>query len=638
MPRVPHRPSKKLPVIVGFGGINAAGRSSFHHGYRRMVLDALPMADRLPALLGLATLTGRLRSADGRLVDHHGNAFDGAQIDHLRQELELATCVRRIGSEHFDTEAIPYNRRVGLRAGSAPIRVVLRRRDLPEPLPANWSISRDDGDDVEIAIREGIEILLPATRKAGVRAAGQLPDGFDPGSYYPSHHHPRALQMAVFAASDALFASGLDWDALRNHLPPDAFAVYASSAMSQLDDAGFGGMMKAASNGKRTSSKQCPLGFAEMPADFINAYVLGNVGATGGMLGACATFLYNLEKGIRDIESGRRRVVVVGAAEAPIIPEVMEGYRAMGALGEDADLLALDPGRSEPDWRRACRPFSTNIGFTMAESAQYLVLMDDDLALELGAFIHGAASDVFIHADGWKKSISAPGAGNYLTMAKAAAHTRTLLGDEALRQRSFVHAHGTGTPQNRTTESHVLNETAKAFGISHWPVAAIKCYVGHSLGAAAGDQMAAALGTWAHGIIPGIGTIDHVAADVNHSHLDITPQHRAVGVAAMDVALLNSKGFGGNNATGVVLAPAVVRNLLAARHGARALTDWQHRHEAVAASAGAYEQQALAGHYTPRYRFGDGVIDGHDVRITDREVRMPGFALPVRLHSDEGDA
>lgn len=610
----------RLPVIVGFGGINAAGRSSFHHAYRRLVIDALPAAERETTLRGLAALTGRAPGDAGQPVDFA-----------LRDALLAATGVRRIEAVHFDTEAIAYNRRVALKTGSEPIRVVLRRRDMPEQLPPNWSITAERGDDIEIAIADGVEVLLPATRKAGVRSAGQLPDGFDPGALYPSHHHPRALQMAVFAASDALFASGLDWDALRNQLPPDAMAVYASNAMGQLDDYGFGGMMKAGVNGKRTSSKQCPLGFAEMPADFINAYVLGNVGATGGMLGACATFLYNLEKGIRDIESGRRRVVIVGAAEAPIVPEVMEGYRAMGALGEDSDLLALDPGRSEPDHRRACRPFSTNIGFTIAESAQYLVLMDDALALETGAHIHGAASEVFINADGWKKSISAPGAGNYITAAKAAAHARGLLGERALRERSFVHAHGTGTPQNRTTESHVLNETAKAFGIAKWPVAAIKSVVGHSLGAAAGDQVSAALGTWAHGIVPGIVTIDHVAADVNNSNLDITPRHRAVGVEGMDVALINSKGFGGNNATGVLLAPHVVQRLLAARHGDKAVAAWRQRHEQVAVRSQAYEQQALAGHYAPRYRFGDGVIDGHAVQVSAQEVRLPGFAHPVRL-------
>jgi acetoacetyl-[acyl-carrier protein] synthase len=628
-------PVQRLPVIVGYGGINAAGRASFHHAYRRMVLDALPAGERNRVLLGLGTLTGRAQYIDGKVIGSNSEAFSLAEIEsRLGSVLLDSTGVRRIGSEHFDTEAIPYNRRIALKAGAGPIRVVLRKRDMPDTLPANWAISHDRGDEVEVAISEGVEILLPATRKAGVRSAGQLPQGFDPGALYSSHHHPRALQMAVFAASDALFSSGLDWDAIRDRLPPDQVAVYASSAMGQLDDAGFGGMMKASGYGKRTSSKQCPLGFGEMPADFINAYVLGNAGATGGMLGACATFLYNLEKGLQDIRAGRRRVVFVGAAEAPILPEVMEGYRAMGALGEDADLLALDPHRTEPDHRRAVRPFSTNIGFTLAESAQYLILMEDTLALELGAFIHGSVPAVFVNADGYKKSISAPGAGNYITLAKAAACARALLGEQGLRERTFVHAHGTGTPQNRTTESHVLNETAKAFGIEKWPVSAIKCFVGHSLGAASGDQLHAALGTWADGIIPGIATIDHVASDVNHSNLDLSPQHKHVGKGTMLAAFINSKGFGGNNATGLVLSPQFTEVSLARRHGAAALARWQECHGAVVAMAQRYDDEAVAGRYAPLYRFGEGVIDGKDVQVTAHEVRLPGFGRAVNLDDD----
>ncbi len=85
-----------------------------------------------------------------------------------------------------------------------------------------------------------------------------------------------------------------------------------------LDNAGAGGMMKARYTGQRVTSKYCPLSLAEMPADFINAYVLGSLGSTGASLGACASFLYNLRHGIDDIRSGRARVAFIGAAEAPV--------------------------------------------------------------------------------------------------------------------------------------------------------------------------------------------------------------------------------------------------------------------------------------------------------------------------------
>ena len=190
-------------------------------------------------------------------------------------------------------------------------------------------------------------------------------------------------------------------------------AAAAGSAMGQLDGAGAGGMLKARYNGQRVTSKFCPLGLAEMPADFINAYVLGTMGSTGASLGACASYLYNLRHGIEDIRSGRSRVAFIGSAEAPVNPEIMEGYAAMGALATDKGLReidGLDDGQA-PDHRRACRPFAENCGFTIAESAQMTVLFDDELAMELGATIFGAATDVFVNADGFKKSIAGPGVG-----------------------------------------------------------------------------------------------------------------------------------------------------------------------------------------------------------------------------------
>ena len=43
-----------LPVIIGFGGISSAGRSSAHHAYRRTVLENLPAAQQAE-LLAAAT-------------------------------------------------------------------------------------------------------------------------------------------------------------------------------------------------------------------------------------------------------------------------------------------------------------------------------------------------------------------------------------------------------------------------------------------------------------------------------------------------------------------------------------------------------------------------------------------------------
>ena len=602
----------RLPVLIAAGGVNPAGRISGHHAYRRTVIDALPEAKAAQTWKALATLMGEPTTPERQayLRDH--------------------TLIRRIESQHMNVDAIPQHRAVNLTgAGDAPLTFRLRKRQLPETLPAGWTVSPIDDDTVEVQCSEGLAAFIPETRQSRVQAAGQLPTGFEPEKLYASRNHPRGLAMTIFAASDALGSAGLSWETLRQAVAPDEIAVYASSGMSQLDQNGNGGMMQAALMGKRVSSKQLPLGLPQMPADFVNAYVLGSAGSTGANIGACATYLYNLRQGVDDIRSGRRRVVLVGCAEAPILPEIIEGYRTMGALAEDEGLMRLD-GASTPDHRRACRPFAENCGFTLSESAVFSVLVDDALAVELGANVLGAVPEVFIYADGYKKSIPGPGIGNYLTVGRALGLLRSMLGQEGL-DRSFIHAHGTGTPQNRVTESHIMSELAKTFGIAHWPVAAIKAYLGHSLSPAAGDQLTSALGTFADHIIPGISTIDRVAEDVHTDRLHFPLAHEAVEPGSLDAVLLNSKGFGGNNATGLVLSPEQTRRMLEARHGAGALTRWQRKNEAVSEASREYDAAMGEALQAPIYRFGEGVVDGLDLTLSDASITIPGFANPVNL-------
>jgi acetoacetyl-[acyl-carrier protein] synthase len=546
-----------------------------------------------------------------------------------RQYIRDHTLIRRI--EQFDTGAIPWQRSATLAGTGDALRFRITKRQLPDHIPAHWSVMKDGDRDALVTIEGGLDVLLPDQRASRVTSAGQLPTGFDPAAIYQSRNHPRGLQLTVYGASDAIGSLGIDWALLRQKLPPDEFAVYSGSAMGQLDGNGFGGLLQAGLNGKRTTSKQMALGMSEMPGDFVNAYVLGTAGYTGTAIGACATYLYNLRLGVEDICSGRARVVVVGNSEAPVTPEVIEGFRTMGALAEDDALMALDGRTDAPDNRRACRPFGDNCGFTLGESSVYAVLMDDTLALELGANILGAAAGVYVNADGYKKSISGPGIGNYLTMGRAMALARSVLGEASLRQRSYVQAHGTGTPQNRVTESHILNELAKAFGIDNWIVGAVKAYLGHSLGPASGDQLCAVLGTWQHGLVPGITTIERIADDVHASNLRIENRHLEIDAENMDIALVNSKGFGGNNATGLLLSPAVTRRMLERKHGTSAITEHRRRNEKVAAATRDYDERATRGELRPVYQFGDGVLEGSDLDIGAGAIKVPGYDQPLDL-------
>ena len=622
-----------LPVIIGFGGINAAGRTSSHHGYRRLIVDHLDTQSRLDTMTDLATLTNKATFYNGLYhVTGQEQGLTQVQLTELLgQQLKDATLIRAIRPEAYDIHQLVLNKAAEIKPASGDCTCIrMRKRHLPNRLPDNWQVTSVDGDTVEVTISGTFSAILPDTKRAPVSAAGQLPDGFEPGSLYQSRNHPRNLQMTVFGASDALSSTGIAWQTMQDQVAPDRIAVYASNSIGQLDEAGFGGLLKNPSTGKRITSKQMPLGYGQMPADFVNAYLLGSVGAVGSALGACATFLYNLRNAVEDIKSGRRDLVIVGGSDAPITPEVMEGFRTMGALAEDHEVCALDAS-AEADLRRTSRPFSSNCGFTMGEASQWIVLASDDLALKLGAQIHGAVPGVFVNADGHKKSISAPGIGNYITLAKAAALTETMLGTESLRQRSCVQAHGTSTPQNRVTESHVINETAKAFGIDRWKVAAVKAYLGHSQGTAGGDQLAVSLGVWRYGVLPGIATIDHVASDVHDSHLAIQAAHHEVGIEGIDTVLLNSKGFGGNNASAVIMGPHVANQLMVKKHGTKAMQQMLLAQETHTQAAANYDLQSMRGLSKPTYKFGHNVLTGEDLLINRNEIHIPGYVKAVNL-------
>ena len=627
----------RLPVIVGFGGINSAGRTSFHQAYRRIILDFLPQAIQQEVLLDLATITNIAEYQNGAWLTHDGEALDAETlIDTFGEEILARTLIRRIHPSLFDVDNVVIHKSSALTpvAEGEKLSFSVKTRSLPDNIPANWQVKELSKTHSEITVDGTLETFIKDSKSLSVKAAGQLPTGFDPSKLYQSRNHPRGLQMTVYGASDAILSSGLDWDKVRNVVAPDQVAVYAANSIGQMDDLGFGGMLKSALMGKRTTSKHLPLGYAQMPADFVNAYILGSVGNVGTSIGACATYFFNLERAVEQIKAGKVRVAMVGGSDAPITPEIIEGFRTMGALAEDTALLALDQleNQKEPDHTRSCRPFAQNCGFTIGESSQWTLLMDDELAIELGATIHGAIPAVYAYADGYKKSISAPGVGNYLTLSKAMAYLKNIIGAEGLTDRTFIQAHGTSTPQNRVTESHVLSQAATSFGATDMPVTAMKAYLGHSQGTAGGDQLHLSLGVWAHGILPGIITSNAVADDVYTDGLKFQLKHEEYGKDHFEAALLNSKGFGGNNATAVLLSPNRAMSMLRKRYSDEQLATYQDKNKAVQEAAQAYNQAMIRGEIEPIYRFGFNVLGGEELDITDKKIQLPGYQMPVDLN------
>ena len=626
-----------LPLVVGMGGINAAGRTSFHQGFRRIVIDKLTAEARQETFLGLATLMNLVHLENDQLFDNQNNPVAVRDIEtRFGEQILAGTLIRKIEKNHFDPDATHCHQKLTLTPSNGQIEFEVRTRDLPNPVPSSWQVTEIEKGRVKVAISDNLVITHDSFRDNPIKAAGQFPTGFEPANLYNSRYQPRGLQATIFAASDAIHSVGIDWQDIMQHITPDQVGTYSASIAGQMQNEAFGGLMKSRLLGDRVSTKNLALGLNSMSTDFINAYVTGNVGTTFTVTGACATFLYNLSAAINDIQAGRTRVAIVGSAETAITPEMVEGFGNMSALANEEGLKRLD-GTDTADHRRTSRPFGENCGFTIGEGAHFVVLMDDKLAITTGAKVMAAVPDVFINADGIKKSITAPGPGNYITMAKSVALAQSILGAEAVQKRSFILAHGSSTPQNRVTESLIYDRVAKAFDIHNWKLAAPKAFVGHTIGPASGDQMAMALGIFSHNIMPGITTIDKVADDVYADHLDIRTEH--YHCEPMDVAFINSKGFGGNNATAAVFSPAITMAMLQKRYGDTLMAQYQAKLITVEAKQAQYQQRADFGQFDLIYKFGDGQIDDNEITISSDSIQLPGFenSIPLSKHNPFAD-
>ena len=458
-----------------------------------------------------------------------------------------------------------------------------------------------------------------------VNAAGQLPEGIDLSKMYNSRQHPKGIQMTIFGVTDCLKNLGKDWDTeLKPLLDPKKIGVFSGPAIGQLDYEGMGGLLQSRKIGKRASSKHLSMSLIGMSADFINAYVLGSLGKTGTVAGACATFLYNLDLALKGIKNNELDFSIVGSAEAPINPEITDGFLATTGIADDKKILEMqirndDENSMEVDHKNACRPFGDNAGMILGEAAQFVAVTTLEFAITNGLKILGGFTDVAINADGFKKSISSPGIGNYVTMAQSLSNTLKL---GCSIQDSIVIAHGTGTFQNRSTESDVLNRVAEGFELKNWKVTALKGMLGHTMGPAAGDELITAIGIWNHGLIPGINTTKKLADDVLSDNLDFCLNTKEVDKEKVDAIYLNAKGFGGNNGSCGVVSP----NFIKSKMDKKDLKNYETKLSETEEKRTIYFEESINGKYDLIYRFNEEILDAtKDIKITKDKISISDY-------------
>lgn len=458
-----------------------------------------------------------------------------------------------------------------------------------------------------------------------VNAAGQLPEGINLSKMYNSRQHPKGIQMTIFGVTDCLRNLGKDWEnQIKPLLDPKKIGVFSGPAIGQLDYEGMGGLLQSRKIGKRANSKHLSMSLIGMSADFINAYVLGSLGRTGTVAGACATFLYNLDLALKGIKNNELDFSIVGSAEAPVNPEITDGFLATTGIADDKKILEMqirndDENSDEVDHKNACRPFGDNAGMILGEAAQFVAVTTLEFALENGLKILGGFTDVAINADGFKKSISSPGIGNYITMAQSLSNTLKI---GCSIQESIVIAHGTGTFQNRSTESDVLNRVADGFELKNWKVTALKGMLGHTMGPAAGDELITAIGIWNHGLIPGINTTKKLADDVFSDNLDFCLSTRKVDIEKVDAIYLNAKGFGGNNGSCGVVSPDFIKSKI----NQKELKIYESKLAETEENRTVYFEESNSGKYDLIYRFKEEILDpASDMKITKDKISISDY-------------
>jgi 3-oxoacyl-[acyl-carrier-protein] synthase II len=255
----------------------------------------------------------------------------------------------------------------------------------------------------------------------------------------------------------------------------------------------------------------------------------GAKGPNLSSVSACATGTNSIGDAYHMIARGDADAMFAGGTESTITPLAIGGFNVMKALSTRND----DP-------QGASRPFEKNRdGFIMAEGAGIVILEEYEQAKKRGAKIYCEIAGYGLSSDAHHLTQPAPGGEGAARCIKMALNTAGI----DPREVDYINAHGTSTHFNDLSETMaikaVLGEHARKVMVS-----STKSMTGHGLGAAGGFEAVFVALTMARGVIP--PTINYEEPDAE-CDLDYVPNEARE--ADVKIALSNSFGFGGTNAT-----------------------------------------------------------------------------------------
>ncbi|VEN75213.1 3-oxoacyl-(acyl-carrier-protein) synthase II [Candidatus Desulfarcum epimagneticum] len=358
------------------------------------------------------------------------------------------------------------------------------------------------------------------------RIAGEVRD-FSPGDFLPKKEARRTERFIAYAVAAARMA-----------MEDSGFVVDASNAhrVGVVTGCGLGGlfMLEEVSRTvdtkgpRRVSPFFIPMIIGNMAAGVISIH-LGAKGPNASIATACAAGGHAVGDSYRMVQSGRADAMITGGVESVITPTGIAGFNAMKALSTRNDA---------PE--KASRPFERDRdGFVMGEGSGIVIIETLESALERGAKIYAEIIGYGMSGDAHHMTAPPPdGDGAVRCMTEA-------LDDAGISPGSvdYINAHGTATALNDLYETRAVKTVFKEKA-PLIPISATKSMTGHLLGGAGGVETVFTALSLFHGILPPTINFENPGEECD---LDYVPQKARK--KDISVAMTNSFGFGGTNAT-----------------------------------------------------------------------------------------
>ncbi|MGD8962141.1 MAG: beta-ketoacyl-ACP synthase II [Desulfobacterales bacterium] len=279
---------------------------------------------------------------------------------------------------------------------------------------------------------------------------------------------------------------------------------------------------------RRVSPFFIPMMIGNMAPGMISI-LFGAKGPNLSLATACAAGAHAVGDSFKMVQNGMADAMITGGTEAVVSKTAVAGFNAMKALSTRND---------EPE--KASRPFDRDRdGFVIGEGCGILILEALDHALERGAPIYAEMAGFGLTGDGYHITSPSPDGDGAVRCMQAALDDAGLAPDQV----DYINAHGTSTELNDLYESRAVKAVFKdhAYKLA---ISSTKSMTGHLLGGAGGIETVFSALSVNRDVVPPTINYENPADECD---LDYVPN--TVRKTKVNVAMTNSFGFGGTNAT-----------------------------------------------------------------------------------------